>query len=156
MSLTKKTTKSKSTKSSVNNLDKSTVILTLLVAVSFLLLGYFGRMVYDSRQNDKAKDVAVQAINDIVAGDTAAAYQMTSGSLQANQSAEEFEAALVGLQSEDPRPLEAQLLKGRGKILVQQYIENLPATSTGKTSGDFYVTMVKDGSSWKIASISVQ
>ena len=136
--------------------DKQTIILTAIVALVFLVIGYGMRTFYDSRQNEKAAAAGSEIINNLVAGEIVAAYALTADSLQENQSQEEFVAAMSGLMSEDPRMLEGQTLRGDGKILYQQYVENLPETSTGKTSGDFYITLVKEGNNWRAASISVQ
>ena len=137
-------------------LDKSTIILTVVVALVLLMIGYGMRMFYDNRQDDKAAKAGSEIVNNLVTGNLEQAYALTAPGLQENQSQEEFVQAMTGLATEDPIVVEGQILKGDGKILYQQYVENLPETSTGKTSGDFYITLVKDGNSWKAANISVQ
>jgi hypothetical protein len=132
------------------------IVLVVVTAIVFLLIGWFGSSVYASRQDAKAKETAAAFVGNIIAGQPGDSYALTTAGLQENQTQEEFEAAMSNLQSEDPRALDAQILKGDGKVLYIQYIENLPATSTGKTSGEFYITLEKDGRDWKVSNASVQ
>ncbi len=135
--------------------NKTTMLLAILVAIGFFLAGFMLRSAYDKQQETQASAVGDKFLTSLLAGDTASAYNLTDDTLQDAQTEEEFSSILGLLKTESPEKLEASILKGNGRTLYVQYVENLPATADGKTSGEFFITLVKDGKDWKVSTVSV-
>lgn len=136
--------------------DNKVVIMTVAIAVAALLVGFFGRMVYDNRQDSKATETGNSIVNSLITGDVKDAYGLTSSGLRENQTEEEFVAAMSGLKAEDPYMVDPVILKGGGKVLYERYVENLPTSEFGGTSANFQITLEKDGNNWRATNITVR
>lgn len=138
------------------NFKKIITIVALVLAVPLLFFGgYYARGYYDKKQLDSASTVAKQFVNDVVAGKTAQAYVLTTKDLQSKQTQKQFVTAMSGLQSSSVKLDKPQILKNGSQVLYIQQANGLPKTKDGSEAGSFYITVSKEGQSWKVTTASV-
>ena len=135
-------------------------ILVVLAVVTFgvavFSAGFYARPKYDQRQENAAAVVASKFVKNLTAGDNDAAYSLTSKNLQSKQTKEQFVVDMPGLKADKPEFVAPQVARLKGTILYTQSVNNLPPTTSGKTTGDFYIGVVKEDGAWKVDTASVR
>ncbi len=135
---------------------KIIIIIAIVLAVPALFFsGFYAKGYYDKQQDEAAKKTARIFIDDLLAGDNAKAYALTSKSLRDKQNESDFVKAMDGLKSDNPRHDPAEVTKNGSKIIYTQKVVGLPRSSTGSEVGAFSIELTKDGTSWKVSSASV-
>jgi hypothetical protein len=134
-------------------------ILSALVVLVALVVGatggYFGNAKVQAMRTAQLNETGRNYVANVLSGDLDKAYAMSSKSLQANQTEEDFKNTLKDLKSTDAKLSDEQLYTS-GKIATYSVVaENLPKNPDGATSGVFYVSLV-DESGWKVKSVDVQ
>jgi hypothetical protein len=139
------------------NVKKLIPIVGIIMAVIAVFLGgLFSHSYYSTQQANSAKTTASTFVQDLVTGKVETAYGLTSKSLQSKQNKDSFVKAIGDLKADKPYYEAAQYTTRDGNFYYSQRVLNLPKTSTGSTSGDFYLMLTKDGLSWKVATVKVQ
>lgn len=141
----------------MNKLVKPLLVLAgFLTVLAIFFAGFYIRPKYDARQLKNATSVAESFVENVVSGNNDAAYDLTAKSLQEQQDKEAFVAALGELKSDNPDYQQSQAIESDDTLIFYQRVLNLPQTSDGSTVGTFYITLVKDGGSWKVSTVNVQ
>jgi hypothetical protein len=141
----------------INATVKKILKPALIVVVALLLLatGFWARGYYDDSQQKAATKAGQAFVADVVAGKLADAYKLTSTSLQTKQSQADFEKALSILKSDKATVQGVITTENKGTFYFSQSVQNLPENATGSTTGNFLLTITKDGNSWKVDSATV-
>lgn len=133
-----------------------TIAGIVLAGAVLFLAGFYLRPQYDKKQFSGTTSTAKKFVTNVTSGDTDAAYVLTSKSLQAQQSKEEFTDLLSGLKADKPEFSPGQAIKNGEGILYYQRVLNMPEAPSGSTNANFYITLEKEGDTWKVATVSVQ
>lgn len=139
------------------NIKKISIIgVSIAVCIGLFILGYYARGFYDKRQQTVANKVAISFVNDVLAGKTDDAYSLTASSLQAKKKVEDFKKDVGDLKADKPVFLPAIFYVKDGTGYYIQTVGNMPKSNSGSTSAAFALTLTKSGTSWKVATVSVQ
>jgi hypothetical protein len=129
--------------------------LVALVVVAFFV-GFFARPEYNSYHQHQVTSVAKSFVADLVAGNNAAAYAMTSSALQQKQTQDQFSQALGNLKSSNPQYSNENVVVNKAGAGYTVTVGNLPADGVGSTNGIFQLTLVKQSGKWVVDTANVQ
>ncbi|MDQ2973214.1 MAG: hypothetical protein M3P98_02955 [bacterium] len=139
--------------SKVNN--KTTIIIAIALSVIMFIAGFYVRSVYESGQKNQANAVASEFVNSVLSGDLDQAYSLTSSSFQEAQTNEEFSGIMDGFKDGDKLETEPAILEGDGRYLQVQFVGNLNEAETLVPTAQFYTTLERDGTDWRVFSVNV-
>jgi hypothetical protein len=141
------------------NINKSKLLFiigVILAVIAIFMAGFYAHAYYETQQTNSAKNVAKAFVADLVNGKTDAAYSLTSKSLQSKQDKAAFAKAIGDVKSSKPAYGDSQYIMRQGKFYYAQRALNLPKTSSGSTTGDFSLVLVRQGTVWRVLTVSVQ
>jgi hypothetical protein len=137
------------------NTKLNIVSIVLAVVVAFFA-GFFVNRLYEANQKSRATSIASEFIGHLLEGNSDQAYEISGEGIKESQTSDEFIAAMGSLEANDPQLLDPTVLISEDRVMYIQYIEGLPETSDGRTAGEFYVTLTKEGRHWRVQSANVQ
>jgi hypothetical protein len=103
-----------------------------------------------------AKSTAKNFIVELSKGDTTKAYAASSQNFKKSMNKSDFDKVFVALKTDAPIYKKAVISKSGNYFVYQQAVDGLPKNASGSTEGDFAITLVRQGVSWKIDNVIVQ
>jgi Tfp pilus assembly protein PilE len=132
---------------------------TLVVAAAVVAAFVVGFVTYPQYQHYHQRqviDASKLFVGDLVAGNNAAAYALSSSNIQSKQTADQFNASMGDLKSSEPQYSGEEVALGKTNATYSVTVNNLPADGVGSTNGTFQLGLVKQSGKWVVDSVSVQ
>lgn len=133
----------------------ATPLLTIVVVLGLLTIGYFGRVMYEKQQESNASKVASSFIAAMTSGNTDAAYALTGTKLH-EQPKSLMVAYLGDLKTDQPKLGSPEVFRKGGDVYYSQKVDGLPKTKDGQTDGTFSMLLHKEKAGWRVTSVSVK
>lgn len=128
------------------------ILGVVVMSVGLVALGWFGHTYYVKNELKTASKQAEAFVQDVVTGDAAKAYTLTSDSMKDIQTEKQFIDAMKNLKTDKPDYGKATIVKAQdGTMVYVQTVAGLPKAANGSTSGQFTVMLVNKGG-WKVNS----
>jgi len=136
------------------------VTFAVFALLGVILLGAIigGGYLWMGRQTKQNATTTAEAfIADLNAGNNVKAYQTLTASTRKTETQDQFIQNIGDLSASSPR-YTAQNLTVNGKQATYVASEDgLPATSTGRTDGQFTISLVKQGvTGWQVSTVKVE